>query len=153
MRYADCHPDLKHHCKGLCRLCYTRRMHGKLNALPGRKQANSARSKQWRLKNPEKSYELDANKHLFRKFGITLATYRIMLSHQSGVCALCKKPETIVIKKRVSSLAVDHCHKTGKIRGLLCFRCNIWLSLVDDVPGILKEVTGYLKGEKHEVQQ
>jgi len=59
------------------------------------------------------------NIQLRNKFGITLEQYNEMLASQGGVCAICKQPcET------GKSLAVDHCHKTGKVRGLLCQHCN-----------------------------
>lgn len=49
-----------------------------------------------------------------------------MLASQGGVCAICGQPETIVKKGGVvASLAIDHCHETGKVRGLLCGRCNL----------------------------
>lgn len=56
--------------------------------------------------------------HLKSKFNITLEQYDKMLEKQNGVCAICGKPP---IHRK---LAIDHNHKTGKIRGLLCIRCN-----------------------------
>jgi phage regulator Rha-like protein len=51
-----------------------------------------------------------------------------MLEHQEGVCAICGKPETVKSRKgEVLALAIDHDHATGKVRGLLCFRCNTTL--------------------------
>ncbi len=49
-----------------------------------------------------------------------LEKYSEMLIKQNYCCAICKKPETTFKK----SLAIDHCHKTGKVRGALCYRCN-----------------------------
>lgn len=56
--------------------------------------------------------------------------YNKMLSEQNHVCAICKKPETALKKKRDKPirLAIDHCHKTNKIRGLLCLSCNSCLA-------------------------
>lgn len=59
--------------------------------------------------------------HLKYKFNLTLEEYDKMFEAQNGVCAICGLPE---IARR---LAVDHDHKTGKIRGLLCANCNISL--------------------------
>lgn len=71
------------------------------------------------------------NQSLIRSFGITLEDYNRMLEAQNGVCAICGKSE-IIIDKRISklrALTVDHNHKTGKVRGLLCARCNQALGL------------------------
>jgi hypothetical protein len=51
-------------------------------------------------------------------YGMTLETYELLLQFQGGLCAICRRPPK---KQR---LAVDHNHKTGAIRGLLCFVCN-----------------------------
>lgn len=56
--------------------------------------------------------------------GLTPEQYDEMLLAQGGVCAICKRPEP---SKRQAHLSVDHDHDTGKIRGLLCFGCNISL--------------------------
>jgi hypothetical protein len=56
--------------------------------------------------------------YLKSKFGLSVAEYDTMLAEQGGVCAICRAPED---GKR---LAVDHCHTTGAVRGLLCQRCN-----------------------------
>lgn len=64
-------------------------------------------------------------RQLSRHFGITLAQYDALVLAQGGVCKICLKPETSVYKSgKVRSLAVDHDHKTGEIRGLLCWKCN-----------------------------
>src|SRR5262245_57445902 len=61
-----------------------------------------------------------------KRYGITLAEYDALLEKQGGVCAICRKHS----KRR---LCVDHCHRTGMIRGLLCDSCNLGLgSLQDD---------------------
>ena len=62
------------------------------------------------------------------RYGITLDQCKAILKAQHGVCAICNRPES---KKRrdgsVFDLAIDHDHKTGKVRGLLCARCNSML--------------------------
>jgi len=50
-----------------------------------------------------------------------------MLTHQEGKCAICRCPETQTRGGKVKNLAVDHCHVTGKVRALLCGRCNLLL--------------------------
>lgn len=61
-------------------------------------------------------------KHLQRKFGLSLADYNKMLADQGGVCKLCGG-----VTPGGMRLAVDHDHNTGKVRGLLCQRCNVHL--------------------------
>lgn len=56
-------------------------------------------------------------------YGLTQEQYDAMFEAQGGVCAICKEPERSRRVKRLN-LSVDHCHKTGKIRGLLCSGCN-----------------------------
>lgn len=60
------------------------------------------------------------NRYYQRKYGISLAQYNQMLARQQNSCALCKKHKSHFSK----NLAVDHNHKSGKVRGLLCFYCN-----------------------------
>ena len=60
-------------------------------------------------------------------FGISLEQYNEMLKKQGSVCAICKEK-----CKSGKNLAVDHCHTTGKIRGLLCSNCNRGLGLFTD---------------------
>lgn len=65
--------------------------------------------------------------------GFTYDDYEELLRQQNGLCAICGKPETIKSKTgHVRSLAVDHCHVTGMVRGLLCFRCNTNLAILED---------------------
>jgi hypothetical protein len=71
-------------------------------------------------------------------YGITLEEYAAKQMAQGGGCALCGG----VHKKRW--LHVDHDHKTGKVRGLLCIRCNVALERVEEVTGWIEKVQVYL---------
>ena len=62
------------------------------------------------------------DRFLRKTYGITLTQYNEMFKEQNGGCWICHRPP----KKR--ALHVDHNHKTGKIRGLLCHNCNYGLS-------------------------
>jgi hypothetical protein len=67
-----------------------------------------------------------------------------MLKSQNYVCAICKNPETVKsVKGKLKELAVDHCHNTGKIRGLLCYACNIGIGLFKNNPEILYQASLY----------
>lgn len=84
----------------------------------------------------------NAKKELLRhKFGITLEQYRVMFDNQQGCCKTCHRPQSEF--KR--AFAVDHNHKTGKIRGLLCSNCNTTLGKCKDNPEILLNLINYLK--------
>ena len=67
-----------------------------------------------------------------------------MLTAQSGGCAICgRKPEQ---QKRYQTLHVDHCHETGKVRGLLCDQHNLLLGQFNDDPKLLRRAADYLDG-------
>lgn len=58
-----------------------------------------------------------------RRFGLTIAAYGLILESQGGRCAIC------LAAPKDTRLHVDHNHRTGKVRGLLCFQCNALLGL------------------------
>lgn len=78
-------------------------------------------------------------------------TYNYLMRKQKGVCVICRKPETILHRKDnvehrfVRRLATDHCHKTGKVRGLLCGACNRGIGLFRDNPKLLRIAAKYLE--------
>jgi hypothetical protein len=81
------------------------------------------------------------------KYGITAEDYLNILETQGNVCAICKNKETAIDKhsKRVKNLAVDHNHKTGKVRGLLCSACNRGIGYFKEDKRSLYEAIEYLK--------
>lgn len=79
------------------------------------------------------------------KYGMTIAEYRAMFSAQGGVCAICQKGETTRHGARVRRLAVDHCHKTGRMRALLCTACNVAIGRLGDDPDLLDRASAYLR--------
>lgn len=86
--------------------------------------------------NPDK----ERNRQLIKNFGITLDDYDKMFNKQEGRCKICNR-HRIEFNK---ALAVDHCHATGIIRGLLCRDCNTGLGLFDDNTETLKKAVNYL---------
>lgn len=85
--------------------------------------------KKWRQKNRGRILEYNKtdarqNSVLKSKFGISLDQYNRMYTKQKGCCAICGQQETHMNKGKITRLAVDHNHKTGRIRGLLCCVCN-----------------------------
>jgi len=93
-------------------------------------------SKIWVKNNPEKVWNIGI-KH---KYGITSEEYYKMLESQNGTCKVC--PQTVGYGGK--KLAIDHCHKTGKVRGLLCTKCNAALGVVEQLDLVIK-LQQYLK--------
>lgn len=82
------------------------------------------------------------------KHGLTEIDYELMLKSQNGVCVICKQPETVRQGNKIQYLSVDHNHSTGKIRGLLCSKCNRMLSNARDNPEILRKAAEYLEKQR-----
>lgn len=94
------------------------------------------------------SSERQHNYGLKRYYGIDLSVYQKMLLDQNGVCGICGKPETSVVNGKLKPLAVDHCHNSTKIRGLLCARCNQAIGLLNEDQETLRKAIDYLN--KHQ---
>ena len=77
---------------------------------------------------------------LRKNYGIGLETYNIMLQMQNGVCAICGK-----VNPDGKALAVDHDHITGRVRGLLCAKCNWAIGNFGDNSKMLKRAFEYLE--------
>ena len=77
-----------------------------------------------------------------RRYGLTLAEYRALQARQGNVCAICRK--------RARVLCIDHCHVTGRVRGLLCPKCNSALGFCDDDPRLLRAALAYLSATMKE---
>ena len=134
-RRATCHPDRPHQGKGLCLPCYE----------------------------AKRRAERDNQRLRLRySFGISLERYDELFRRQNGLCAICGKNEQAIrslkgsgLARGKKSLAVDHSHKTGLIRGLLCHRCNIGLGHLDENPVFLARAIAYLAdhlGESGDLQ-
>ncbi|MFG2040243.1 endonuclease VII domain-containing protein [Dactylosporangium sp. NPDC048998] len=84
---------------------------------------------------------------LREKYNLTPAEYDRMLTAQGDLCAICRKPETTRGRGGAPRrLAVDHNHRTGAVRKLLCHRCNLVTWAVQENPGLLDLVRAYLDG-------
>jgi hypothetical protein len=81
------------------------------------------------------------------RYGLTVAEVDAMIEEQGGVCAICCQPETRVDPrtKKIRRLSVDHDHRTGLPRRMLCQRCNWVLSRVDDDIPMLERFVSYLE--------
>jgi hypothetical protein len=81
-----------------------------------------------------------------KKYGMTKKEYDEMNLKQKGKCALCGKDN--IKKRKIVALGVDHNHKTGKIRGLLCNNCNVMLGMITDDTNLLLKIQEYLLKNK-----
>lgn len=107
---------------------------------PERRNYTLNNHKRWAIENPRIKRDLI----LKREYGISIENYESMLARQNHVCAICEKPESIARKGSVCSLVVDHCHTTGKIRGLLCNNCNRVLGLMKESKTSISRMVEYL---------
>ena len=90
-----------------------------------------------------------ASRILKHEYGITLEEYNVILKKQNNLCAICQTEETTIDKRngKVKRLAVDHCHKTNVIRGLLCWRCNTAIGKLKDDPEIIQRAANYVRNK------
>lgn len=96
----------------------------------------AAYQRNWRAANRAKAKGYDLKRH----FGMTLEDYYAMLDRQGGGCAICGEEDPYF-----KHMAVDHCHETGKVRGILCCACNRALGGFKDKVEILERAIAYLK--------
>jgi len=121
------------------------------------KAARNEHTKAYRKRNPEVISEIrkrtDAKrkqsrreKELLNKYGLSFEDYTRLVIEQEGVCAICKCPEKQLGKGgAIRPLNVDHCHTTGKVRGLLCAGCNLALGNLNDNIDSLLSAVSYLR--------
>ena len=110
-----------------------------------REKSREAQRKR-RLKNPERVRELgreSEKRRRFRKYGITEDEYSLLWGLHNKRCAICETEEN----GSGRAWHVDHCHVSGKVRGILCHHCNLLLGNARDNPRILEQSIKYL--EKH----
>lgn len=93
-----------------------------------------------RKRHPDK-VNINLKYHLKTYYGLSLNEYKTMVEKQYNCCAICLRHES-KLKKR---LYVDHCHKTKKVRALLCSRCNLILGKAHDCASLLRVAADYLE--------
>lgn len=101
-------------------------------------------SAQWKRDNPKATAKFDRKHKLKARYGISDLEYNIIFKLQNGRCKICKVHQS----KLKRSLAVDHDHKTGLVRGLLCTRCNLGLGCFEDNIDNLMRSIEYLKEQE-----
>lgn len=93
-------------------------------------------SKKWQDSNPEKR-----KAQRLIKFGITLDEFNLLMDSQDNKCAICGYSD---LSRKQFFPIVDHCHKGGKVRGILCSNCNFGLGSFKDNPAFLMKAASYL---------
>jgi hypothetical protein len=108
--------------------------------------------KKYASENPEKvkeskrlSRQRKKDYGYLKKYNIDKETYEALLLQQNQVCAICLQPETLMQRNKTILLSVDHCHTTGKVRGLLCAACNVSIGRMNDDISRLQRAIDYLR--------
>jgi hypothetical protein len=116
------------------------------------KEKYSQSNKIWRETNKEKLKsrvryrDVDRNGELKRRYGISLEEYNNLLEEQNALCAICY----CSVAENKKALFVDHNHTTNAVRGLLCHKCNTFLSLAKENIDILSSAILYIKKHNSE---
>ena len=112
--------------------------HGKLYPDSTCKSCKKISNKKWFKENKKKAQAFNLKSKLKKRYNMTVDEYNALLINQDGRCKICSK------RQARRSLAVDHCHSTNVIRGLLCDKCNMALGLIHDNLDILDGMKQYL---------
>lgn len=142
MTPSQCHPERQNEGHGMCRPCY-RSWYWKTHKTQAR-----AAVLRWQKENPEKfraTWKRRDYATSYCKYGLTVGEYRQLQARFGRTCPICKREE---IRRR---LCLDHDHRTGKIRGMLCDACNISLGKFEDNPEWLRRAALYVEGRLFKV--
>ncbi len=160
--------------KGLCNACYQRQYHHgtpdyrkvrRICSIPGcenqvaskglcdkhrmrlRKHGDPNLTRVQKTEWSKNFSQATKNSDLKKSFGITLEDYNKMKDVQGDRCAICGQTEKTINSnsRKTQALAVDHCHATGAIRGLLCAQCNNGLGRFKDSPELLEKAAEYIR--------
>jgi len=129
--------ELRSWCKDCCN-ADNRARHYKQKNDPGYAKERAKKARIYRSLEEKKQSLKNAD--LKNKYGITKQYWDELFASQKGSCAICERHQSELKK----TLCVDHCHKTGKVRGLLCHECNSSLGLLKDNPDNCIKAASYL---------
>lgn len=114
---------------------------------PHCKECDNKKRKAWRESNPVRQQQSNRNRQLLKRYGMTLDDYEEMFNQQGRKCGICGVTENYsgnTGPRKDWSFSVDHCHETGKVRGLLCNDCNRALGLFKDSVELLDKAKAWL---------
>jgi hypothetical protein len=106
---------------------------------------NRAHVTAWQKANPEKTAAISRRTKRKQKYGISDDDYYRMLDEQWHCCKICGTPHR---EEAHGVLVVDHCHNTGKVRGLLCVTCNTGIGQLKDSLELVLKAADYLREHK-----
>lgn len=122
---------------------FYRRRNGSISSLC--RKCSSLATLEWGLRNPDKIRQKSKISQL-RAYGLTQGTFDALLKKQSGRCSICV--EKLILEQQ--KYAVDHCHSTKKVRGILCIKCNAGLGQFRDNEDYLIAAAEYLRRSRIE---
>lgn len=108
------------------------------------KATRAAYMREWNRRNRGRKRVNDRKGYLKYEYGISVETYDELFRRQGGTCAICRRPETRVVNGKMLRLAVDHCHESTAVRGLLCYACNVGIGFLRHDPLILEAAASYV---------
>lgn len=136
------HDRRKVYALGLCRSCYDKtRRHKTREYARSRYKKNRRKINAWQREyyKKHKRSELALLQQVLNRYGLKVGDYERLMELQKDCCALCRE------KPKKGRLYVDHDHKTHKVRGLLCPRCNMGLGAFKDHPELIQAALVYLR--------
>jgi hypothetical protein len=101
----------------------------------------NASNKKWREENKEQDALVMLKARLKRKYNLSIDEYETLIESQNNSCKVCGTHAKNNLKGK---LYIDHCHTTGKVRGLLCMKCNSALGLLNDDKTLIQNLLDYL---------
>lgn len=113
------------------------------------KEQNRERMKRWQNKNKGKWLRIRKNADLWKNYGITIGLRDLLFRQQGYKCAICGSMES---GRKGADFAVDHCHLTDQIRGILCHPCNAMLGYAKDNLETLRAAIKYIE-RFHELER
>lgn len=163
-KQATCHPDRAHTAHGLCAECYAAKYRSDSLPTGERRRATCHPDRPYRSKglcnacfcrakyaaNPQ-PYRDRAKKYTFEKlYNLTPDGFAELLASQGGKCANrgCQVLLNTRGREKMAGAHVDHCHTTGKVRGVLCMACNLALGMVKECPSRLSGLASYISTRK-----
>jgi hypothetical protein len=130
----ECHPEKQYGARGKCRVCYNKWL--RETSLEYRQRCTEASS---RARKKPAGLRALKNNTLRHRYGITLVEKENIAQRQENRCAICDEAKELV---------VEHCHKSGRVRGLTCNRCNQFIAQIERHPGLIEKALAYLRPER-----